>query len=294
MRVGLLTNFLVKLGMNDIVQIAEWASENGFTDLEVGPTLPMDQKKFGKVMADGKIAITSLTYCRNFLSSDEREAKAHIEELMTRIRFAGEMGIEKIVTSTGIDKRIEEGVYDRADAIRRIPERSLDMFQKTFEPIVALAEANRVKLAFENCPLMGNIAISPVMWRKIFERIDSPYVGLTYDPSHLIWQFIDPFAPIQEFKDKIFHVHAKDTEIDRKLLQDTGFLTNFKWFNYRIPGRGELDWARFIGELNKIEYQHTISIEHEDGDYEHSLDAVKEGLILGKNYLKKFMEESND
>lgn len=289
MRIGLLTNFLVKEGIKDIYEVADWASENGFEDLEVGPTLPMDYDKFSKVINSGKIKISSLTYCRNFLSTDLAEANMHIEELKKRIVFASELGIEKIVTSTGIDKSVEEGVYDRADAIRKIPERSLDKFAAVFEPIIKLAEEKKVKVAFENCPLMGNIAISPVMWRKIFQMIDSPNVGLTYDPSHLVWQFIDPYEPIQEFKDRIFHVHAKDTQIHRKLLQESGFLTDFRWFNYRIPGRGEIDWGRFLSELKSCGYSNTISIEHEDADYEQDLNAVKEGLVLGRQHLKKFI-----
>lgn len=289
LKIGLLTNFLVKEGMKNINEVAEWASQNGFEDLEVGPTVPMESEEFGKILDSGKIGISALTYCRNYLSSDEEEASFHITELKKRIKFAGSLGIEKIVTSTGIDKKVEEGVYDRADAIRKIPVRSLDKFLKTFDPIVDLAEQNHVKLAFENCPLMGNIAISPVMWRQIFERLDSKNAGLAYDPSHLLWQFIEPYKPIAEFKDKIFHVHAKDTQIDYDLLKESGFLTDFRWFNYRIPGRGELDWAKFIKELKAAGYDGTISIEHEDADYEHGLASVQEGLLLGQSCLKKYI-----
>lgn len=289
MKIGLLTNFLVKEGMKNIHEVADWASQNGFSDLEVGPTLPLDYEEFQTVIQSGKISITSLIYCRNFLSTDLEEAKLHSKELKKRINFAGELGIEKVITSTGIDKSIEEGVYDRADAIRKIPERSLEGFFNVFDPIIDLAEKKNVKIAFENCPLMGNIAISPVMWRKIFQTLDSSNLGLAYDPSHLIWQFIDPYEPIAEFKERIFHVHAKDTQIDRGLLKESGFLTDFKWFHYRIPGRGELDWNRFIGELKNIGYDKTISIEHEDADYEDGLESVQNGLVLGQKHLQQFI-----
>ncbi len=289
MKIGLLTNFLVKEGMKNIEEVAAWAVKNGFEDLEIGPTLPMVSEEFRKIQDSGNIGISAMTYCRNYLSSDEEEAGVHIAELKKRIKFAGSLGIDKIVTSTGIDKKIEEGVYDRADAIRKIPVRSLDKFLKVFYPIVDLAEQYHVKLAFENCPLMGNIAISPVMWRLIFEKLDSKNVGLAYDPSHLLWQFIDPYKPIAEFKDRIFHVHAKDTQIHYDLLKESGFLTDFRWFNYRIPGRGELDWDKFIQELKKNGYDKTISIEHEDADYEQGLASVQEGLLLGRSYLKKYV-----
>lgn len=152
-----------------------------------------------------------------------------------------------------------------------------------------LAEQKNVRLAFENCPLMGNIAISPVMWREIFKRLDSNWVGLAYDPSHLVWQFIDPYMPITEFGDKIYHVHAKDTEINRDRLKECGIMTDFSWWNYRIPGHGILNWRKLINELKKAGYQGTISIEHEDPDYEGSLEVVEHGLMLGKEYLKAFI-----
>lgn len=289
MRIGFMTNCLVKQGMKDFDALAAWAVENGFNDMEVGPTVPLDEKLYRGVLNRYPIQITSLTYCRNFLSTDPEEAKGHIEELKKRIRFAGALGIEKIVTSTGIDKTLEEGVYDRADSIRKTPARSLDAFEKVFTPIVELAQKENVKLAFENCPLMGNIAISPVMWRKIFQRIDSPNVGLAYDPSHLVWQMIDPYKPISEFGDRIFHVHAKDTRVDRSQLEQCGILTDFSWWRYCIPGHGELDWRRLIGELEAAGYDKTISIEHEDCFYEGSLEKMQEGLVLGRCYLQEFL-----
>lgn len=293
MKIGFLTNFLAKRGMSTLNEIADWAVENGFTDLEVGPTVPMDMEAFENVMGRDNITITALTYCRNYLSTDTDEAQLHITELKKRIDFAGQLGIEKIVTSTGIDKTLEEGIYDKADAIRKIPIRSMDKFVTTFDPIIDYSEKRGVKLAFENCPLMGNIAISPVMWNEIFNRIKSNMIGLAYDPSHLIWEFIDPYSPIKEFKNKIFHVHMKDTEIDRVRLSQCGILTDFSWWKYRIPGHGELDWERLIKELKDIGYNKTLSIEHEDPDYEDTLDLVKEGLILGKDMINDCLRRNS-
>ncbi len=285
MKLGFMTNILVQNGMGTLSEIADWALENGFSDMEVGPSIPLDQKEYEAVKRKG-ISITALAYCRNYLSSDEAEAALHLEELKKRILFASEMGIEKIVTSTGIDKTVEEGVYDRADAIRKIPGRSLDAFFRVFEPIVDLAEQKKVKLAFENCPLMGNIAISPVMWDRIFERFDSPYVGLAFDPSHLVWQLIDPYQAAEAWSGKIVHVHAKDTVIDRQRLAECGILTDFSWWSYKIPGRGELDWNRLLGILVRSGYDGTVSLEHEDAEFANSLESVKQGMRLAKKYIE--------
>lgn len=81
MELGFLTNVFVKEGMNDFSELAEWASSNGFNDLEVGPTVPMDKSLYKKVLERGDVRISAMTYCRNFLSEDIDEATLHIEEL---------------------------------------------------------------------------------------------------------------------------------------------------------------------------------------------------------------------
>ena len=301
MKIGFLTNALVeqarRSGLNTfqtLDEVAAWAADHGFTDLECGPMLPLDRAAYERVLGEGRIAITALIYCRNYLSTDPEEAATHLAELKKRIEFAGALGIDKVVTSTGIDKRIEEGIYDRdpnvkdrGNMIRRIPVRSLDQVVDLYGPLLELAEKNNVRLCLENCPLMGNIAISPVMWRRLFQRLDSDKLGLAYDPSHLVWEMIDPYAPLDEFKDKIFHVHAKDAAIDRARLAETGILTDFSWWRYRIPGRGELDWKKLLSKLKANGYTGTISLEHEDAAYEGTLPAVEQGLLDGKAHLEQ-------
>lgn len=299
MNIGFITNAIAEQCVQgghpedaSLSRIAAWAAAHGFDDLECGPSLGLDRREFEAVLEKGAISITSLIYCRNYLSTDEAEAANHLDELKRRIQFAGALGIEKVITSTGIDKRVEEGLYDRDPAvkdrgnlIRRIPARSLDRVQDLFGPIVELAEKNNVKLCFENCPLMGNTAISPVMWSQIFDRLDSRLVGLAYDPSHLVWEMIDPYGPIREFAGRIFHFHAKDARIDRERLARTGILTDFSWWEYRIPGRGELDWTQIFRLLADIGYDGTISLEHEDEAYAGSLERVEQGLLAGRDAL---------
>lgn len=303
MKIGFLTNALVEQArrsgsdaFSTLPQVADWAAAHGFTDLECGPMRPLDRAAYEQVLGEGRIGISALIYCRNYLSTDPEEAAQHLAALRERIEFAGALGIDKVVTSTGIDKSVVEGLYDRDPAlrdrgnlIRRIPAQSLDRVVDLFGPLVELAEKNNVRLCFENCPLMGNIAISPVMWKKIFERLPSDHLGLAYDPSHLVWEMIDPYTPLLEFKDKIFHVHAKDTAIDRVKLARTGILTDFSWWSYRIPGRGELDWRQLLGQLIAEGYDGTISLEHEDAAYEGSVEAVENGLLDGKAWLETCM-----
>ena len=68
-----------------------------------------------------------------------------------------------------------------------------------------------------------NIATGPVGWEALFKAFgDSPHVGLQFDPSHLVWQFMDPVQAARDFVDKIYDVHLKDTEILWHVLRRTG------------------------------------------------------------------------
>ena len=88
----------------------------------------------------------------------------------------------------------------------------------------AHAEDKKIKIGIENCPMLftsdewpggKNLATTPAIWRRMFSDISSPNFGLNFDPSHMIWQQMDYIQPLMEFKDRIFHVHAKDARIDR-------------------------------------------------------------------------------
>jgi sugar phosphate isomerase/epimerase len=133
---------------------------------------------------------------------------------------------------------------------------------------------------------MGNFAISPVIWERLFSRVDSPSLGLTFDPSHLVWEFIDPYAAMQEWIARIYHVHAKDTEIHHDVLRRTGILTDFSWWRYRIPGWGELDWRRMLTTLLEHGYDGYVSVEHEDPVFTGSLARVEQGLSLALHHLR--------
>ncbi|UOQ44105.1 sugar phosphate isomerase/epimerase [Halobacillus salinarum] len=283
MNIGFLTNSLVEQGLDDINKISEWAAVEGFECLEVGPNVPFSNLE--QVIKEGNINIAALTYCRNFLSSDDSEAEAHQKELIYRIKKAGELNIPMVVTSTGIAD-VVPSQEDAINAIRTMPEASLDKVARLFEKVLRTAEKENVKIAFENCPLMGNIAISPKTLRLLFEKLNSSQAGLAYDPSHFVWQFIDPYLPIAEFGDRIFHVHAKDTEINRDDLNNSGILTDFSWWDYRLPGLGELNWSKLFQELTKSGYHGVISIEHEDPVWSGNLERTKEALVFSKNYIE--------
>lgn len=286
MRLGFLTNALITPELRHVADLAEWAEQHGFSALEVGPTATLDDDALRRLAEQGRAQVGCLTYCRNFLSGEEAVDREHQAELMRRIAMAGDGGVPVIVTSTGIRSQRSGFRYDGYESIRAKPKASMELVASFFKGVMEAAERHGVRVAVENCPLMGNVAISPDLWHEVLHRVDSPRLGIAYDPSHLIWQMIDPYAPIRELGDRIFHVHAKDTEILRDRLARTGILTDFSWWRYRLPGLGELDWTRFVSALQEVGYDGMISIEHEDPVWSGSPERVRQGILIGKRFLE--------
>jgi sugar phosphate isomerase/epimerase len=135
-----------------------------------------------------------------------------------------------------------------------------------------------------------NLAISPAIWRRMFEAIPSNHFGLNYDPSHLVWQHIDWIAPLAEFGERIFHVHAKDVRIDHTKLNDVGIFAYPNEYHIpKLPGLGEIDWGTFITVLGETGYRGPVCVEVEDRRYEESLEARELALKQCHTFLRNFI-----
>ena len=93
--------------------------------------------------------------------------------------------------------------------------------------------------------------------------------GLQFDPSHLVWQFMDPVQAAREFVDKIYDVHLKDTEILWHVVRRGGIqpVNNVRWWRFRVPGYGSVDWKGFFSVLAEAGYTGAMNIENEDEFY---------------------------
>jgi sugar phosphate isomerase/epimerase len=191
------------------------------------------------------------------------------------------------------------GTFIGKDKNKTVPQ-NLDDYAKVWPPIVKFAKDNGVKIAIENCPMIfsydewpggNNLATSPAIWRQMWEIIPEDNFGLNLDPSHLIWEMIDYERVIHEFADKLIHVHAKDLHIDRDGLYNNGVLSlGMGWQVPRLPGLGDVDWAKFIGALKSVGYDYVVSIEHEDRDYEGDEELIKKGFYLSRDVLKPLID----
>ncbi len=168
-----------------------------------------------------------------------------------------------------------------------------EVFNEKYLPI---CEKLDLTLGWENYPCSINFAISPGLWKAVFDRVPSPRLGLEFDPSHLVRQFIDPYAAAWEFKGRIHSAHAKDTEITQPILQQVG-IHGDGWWRYRIPGQGLVDWPRFITILLHAGYSGALAVEQEDPFWNNPKAPVDpvfpaaraEGFLLAQRYLRMFL-----
>lgn len=163
------------------------------------------------------------------------------------------------------------------------------LYKEVYAPIAELAAEKKVRIGFENWPAQlfgegGNLSATPQSWELMFNALPSDFIGLEFDPSHLMWQWIDPYQAAKDFAKHLFMVHLKDTEIFYDKLKRVGNHGG-GWWTYRLPGFGELDWHKFFTVLYNAGYKGNMVIEHEDPVF--SRDRWAEGLYLSGNFLKK-------
>ncbi len=298
--------FTAALPGNTLEQAARWGAESGFEAIEIAcwplekatrryagvthiDVNDLDQNKAREIRAmldDCGLIISSLGYYPNPLHPEAEHRETVIAHLKKVIEGAALLEVPVVGTFVGKDKN------------KTVPE-NLEDYARVWPPIVKFAKEHGVKIAIENCPMIfsydewpggNNLASTPAIWRKMWEIIPGDNFGLNLDPSHLILQMIDYERVIHEFADKIFHVHAKDLHIDREGLYNNGVLSQgMGWQVPRLPGLGDIDWAKFFAALTATRYDHVVSIEHEDRNFEGDEELVKRGFYLSRDVLKPYI-----
>ncbi len=232
------------------------------------------------------VTISALGYYPNPLSPDATESRVACEHIRAMIRGARTLGLETVNAFVGRDWR-------------RSVEENWPRFLEIWRPLIEFAEECGVRVGIENCPMTftrdewpggKNLACSPAIWRQMFADIPSASFGLNYDPSHPTWMQMDAIAPLRDFRERIFHVHAKDVRVDRHLLNDVGILAYpLQFHTPKLPGLGDVDWGRFFSVLTSTGYDGPVCVEVEDRAYEGSLSARILALRQSARYLRQFV-----
>lgn len=269
MKIGLLT---VPFGKRPLSEAVAFAREAGFACVEIAcprhvdPTSFSDDDISALKQSLGDVTVSALAYYTNPLDANPENRAKNIRGLEAAIDLAPKLGTDVVCTLAGMP-------LPGKDKLQTIREDAPGVFG----PLLDRAAANNVKIAMENWypTLIGSM----VQWEAIFEAIPHPNFGVNFDPSHLVWQDIDPIAAVDRFADRIFHSHAKDVEIrwDRRRWvgnQEGG------WWRYVIPGRGDIAWGPYFGALRRNGFDGAVSIEHEDNTF-----TAEDGFRLGKRFL---------
>lgn len=234
---------------------------------------------------DKGIEISALAFYPNPMDGDLAKRQANIDHLKKVIAASAKLGVGRVTTFIGRDQT-------------QTVEANLELFKQIWPPIIAYAESLGVQVAIENCPMLfgrdqwpggQNLATSPRIWRQMFEIIPSRYFGLNFDPSHFVWQGMDYIRPLYEFKDRLFHVHFKDIKMFPEKLNEVGSLAYpLDYMAPKLPGLGDVNWAKFISALTDIGYDGYTCIEVEDRAFEGSKEKILESLRFSKKYIEQF------
>ena len=236
--------------------------------------------------AKKNVEISSLAFYPNTMDGNLEKRAAAVEHLKKVICASAKLGVNMVTTFIGRDqtKSVEE---------------NLEILKEVWPPIIALAEEKGVKIGIENCPMLfgrdqwpggQNLMTTPVIWRKVFEILDSDNLGINYDPSHFVWQMIDYIQPLYEFKDKIFHVHYKDIKLYPDKLRECGIMAYpLDYMSPKLPGLGDVDWGKYVSALTDIGYDGCTCIEVEDRAFEGTKEKVLDSLRLSKRYMEQFV-----
>jgi sugar phosphate isomerase/epimerase len=258
----------------------------GITHVDVTDFSPAKADAVKALCTKSGVELSALGYYPNPLDPDETTATAYVEHLKKVIVAARLLGLSTVNTFVGRDwtKSVDD---------------NWPRFLATWRPLIAFAEENGVRIGIENCPMFftkdewpggKNLMTSPAIWRRAFADIPSANFGLNFDPSHFALQFIEPTSALREFKDKLFHFHAKDVRIYRERLNQVGvFAPPLEWHAPHLPGYGEIDWARFMSVLMETGYDGPVCIEVEDDTFGKTLEGRKRALRVARNVLAPFI-----
>jgi sugar phosphate isomerase/epimerase len=207
-----------------------------------------------------------------------------IEELKATARAAQKFGVGVVNGFTG------SSIWHLNYSFPPVPPSMIDagfeLLAERFNPILDVFGECGVRFALEVHPT--EIAFDLYSAERALEALGHrPEFGFNFDPSHLIWQGIDPVEFIRAFPDRIYNVHVKDacTTLNGRtgiLCSHLNFGDPRRGWDFRSPGRGAVNFEEIIRALNVIGYQGPLSVEWEDSGMDRQFGAAEAASFLRK------------
>jgi sugar phosphate isomerase/epimerase len=263
-------------------EVIRWAKTAGFDGIELDVNRHLSgPEPAGTIIELARsigLEVPSITLFGNLLHPDKTEREKTRSRAQAIAQEAIKAKVPVLVLFAGRNEQADE-------------ETNYQDIAGFLNELAALRTDGSFRIALENWPGMHKnfVATTPYGWAKLFSKIEYPNVGLEFDPSHLLWQGIDPYQAAAEFRDRIFLLHGKDTKLFQERVQSVGYGGN--WWEYRLPGRGELDWKEFLTfAQSKLGFDGYVSVEHEDREYawpDGDIETRKKGLEYGLRQLRE-------
>ena len=310
MKLGVFTTLLSNLPFEEALK---YFTSLGIEMVEIGcggypgnahanPEVLLNDEKaledFKALIKKYNVEISALSCHSNPVHPNKAEAAEGDKVIRNTILLAEKLGIHQINTFSGCPGDHEGAKYPNwvtcpwpNDFLEILDWQWNEVLIPYWKNLVAFAKEHGVnKIALELHP--GFCVYNTDTLLRLREAV-GPEIGANFDPSHLIWQGMEPVAVIRALGDAIFHVHAKDTRLDKYNIARTGVLDTKPYADeihrswiFRSVGYGndELYWKDIVSNLRLVGYDHALSIEHED-----SLMSQNEGLTKAVNTLKNVL-----
>ncbi len=207
----------------------------------------------------------------------DAEAKRQwaIDSMKSAAHAAKNLGVKVVNGFTG--SPIWHMLYSFPPVSDEMIEDGYRRFAELFNPVLDEFAKCGVKFALEVHPT--EIAFDIHTARRTLEAIERrPEFGFNFDPSHLLWQMINPVKFIEAFPSRIYHCHIKDAAlqldgVNSILASHLNFGQAQRGWDFRSPGHGQVNFEEIIRALNRVGYNGPLSIEWEDCGMEREYGA---------------------
>ncbi len=250
------------------------------------------------LLKENELSISAISAHGNALHPQKAIAESFHRDFENAVLLAEKLGVDTVVTFSGCPGDSENSQYPNwvtcawpEDFQKILDYQWNDKLIPYWKKEAEFAAAHGVtKIAFEMHP--GFCVYNPETLLRLRAAVGDR-VGANFDPSHMVWQGIDPTEAIRLLGSAIYHFHAKDTYIDEKNTAENGVLDTKHYgdikkraWTFRTVGYGNDTkyWKKMISMLRIVGYDGAISIEHED-----PLMHAEEGLLKAVDFLKRIL-----
>lgn len=303
MKLGMVTDSLSHLSLDNMLATAAKLGlemvEFGCTNWSAAPHLKLDEllnsesarREFMAKVSDHGLEISALNCSGNPLATGEG-GKVHDAGMRKTMQLASLLGIDRVVTMSGLPAAPGDShpnwitVAWPPEVTKLLQWQWEEVAIPYWRELTAYARnlgVTRICIEPHGHQLVYNVETLLQLRDAVGET-----VGANFDPSHLMWMGGEPLVAIRKLGDAIYHVHAKDTRIDREISGPNGLLeakpneqiTTRAW-NYVTLGYGHSEswWREFVTLLAYVGYDDVLSIEHEDINMS-PLEGVRKSVDL--------------